>query len=239
MMKIIKLTFTILIFLTTIVCKSIPSQNPASQNSSVLALEMEVEQLIGSQTATKVHLVRVDKKVNPGQTLISKSALLATNWSNKGYTYYLNVDPGEYIVVGMEYIVDQGPPQQTSSSTSANGKVTVSTTTGGGSTTYTVITNSEIAEKSKTKVGEGELAYMGSFLISTNKDYDKADSLQKHYANILKPGMLDKTGFFSGLITVDLLGNLKKFTKDEANIIEFKKSAKKSFSETAWSYLTD
>ncbi|TGL45643.1 hypothetical protein [Leptospira perdikensis] len=229
------LPLMILIFIA-VGCKSIPTQNPAAKDSSVLAVEVRVKQFLGSKSASRVHVVRVDKKVNPGQTLISKTPVIASNWADRGITYYLNVEPGEYVVVAFEYEVEQ-QAQQTSSTTSGN--VTVTTSSGGGKTIFTVITNKETAEKSKTKVAAGQLAYMGSFLVDTNKEFAQADENQKHYANILKPGMLEKTGLFGNFFAVDLLGTLVSHTKDEETLKEFKEDSKKSFTETPWSYLTE
>ncbi|TGK52477.1 hypothetical protein EHQ99_17770 [Leptospira bouyouniensis] len=235
-MKINKIIPSIILICLAIGCKSMPSQNPAAKDSSVLAVEMRVKQFLGSQIASRVYVVRIDKKVNPSQSLIVKTPTIASNWSDRGVVYYLNVEPGEYAVVAMEYEVEQ-PPQQTSSTTSGN--VTVTTSSGGGKTVYTVITSAEVAEKSKTKVGVGQIGYMGSFLIDTNKDYETADDIQKHYANILRPNMLSNTGMFGKLIAVDLLGTLVSHKKDEETIKEFKEDAKKSFAETPWSYLTE
>ena len=236
MIKFTKLLPTMIVLLIAVGCKSIPTQNPAAKDSSVLAVEMSVKQFLGSKTASRVHIVRVDKKVNPGQTLISKTPVIASNWADRGVTYYLNVEPGEYIVVAMEYEVKQ-QAQETSSATSGN--VTVTTSSGGGTTIFTVITNKETAEKSKTKVAAGQLAYMGSFLIDTNKEYAQADENQKHYANILKPGMLTNSGLFGNFFAVDLLGTLVSYTKDDEKVKEFKEDSKKSFAETPWSYLTE
>ncbi|TGM74045.1 hypothetical protein EHR01_11045 [Leptospira mtsangambouensis] len=235
-MKFNKLFPLMILIFIAVGCKSIPTQNPAAKDSSVLAVEVSVKQFLGSKSASRVHVVRVDKKVNPGQTLITKTPVIASNWSDRGVIYYLNVEPGEYVVVAFEYEVEQ-QAQQTSSTTSGN--VTVTTSSGGGKTIFTVITNKETAEKSKTKVAAGQLAYMGSFLVDTNKDFAEADEIQKHYANILKPGMLEKTGLFGNFFSVDLLGTLVSFTKDEEKIKEFKEDSKKSFAETPWSYLTE
>ncbi len=238
-MKTIFLFFTIAILSSN--CKSVPSQGPASTESAVLGLEVVFEKLIANRNADKVYLVKLEPSIPAKKgkeeipaSLISKNEIITTNWKRGKRAYYLNIQPGEYVIVGAEY--EEKQPKQTTSTTDLGGGLSVSTTTGGGVNIYTFIFSKEIVEKSRIKVLPGKVNFVGKILVDSNKDYDKADEVQKYYAERLRPGMLE-TGKVMSFFSLNGLATLKTFANDEATKKEFLENSKDDFTDTTWTHL--
>ncbi|HMV45422.1 MAG TPA: hypothetical protein PK079_24630 [Leptospiraceae bacterium] len=240
-MKIKSILIFLVIGLIAMNCKSMPSQGPAAKDSAVLGVKVKFNGLITDRTAARVYLVKLETPTSAKKTkdekpvsLISTGDVIVSNWTVGNRIYYLNAQPGDYALIGAEYEVKQA--KQQTSSTNVGGGVTVSTSSGGGTTIYTVFFSKDIAEKSKTTVVPGKVSVIGDITVDENKDFDKADEVQKYYGERMRPGMLS-VGTVMKLFTTNKLGSLKEFNNSSAMKEEFLKDSKEDFNETNWTHL--
>lgn len=231
----------IMLGLIMINCKSMPSQGPAAKDSAVLGVKVKFNGMISDTPAARVYLVKLDAPANAKKakdekpaSLISSGDVIVSNWKVGNRIYHLNAQPGDYAIIGAEYEVKQA--KQQTSSTNVGGGVSVSTSTGGGTTIYTVFFSKDLAEKTRTTIIPGKVNVIGDIIVDENKDFDKADEVQKYYGERMRPGMLS-VGTVMKLFTTNVLGSLKEFNNSNAVKEEFLKDSKDDFNETSWTHL--
>jgi len=153
-------------------------------------------------------------KVDADSGLLQKQ-IIRTNYVKDGRAYLFNAAPGTYVAVAAY----SSPPM-------------FGTTTD--SITYF---SKQLAEQTKTTVGEGEFAFMGDFEVAQGVWLDKADEVQVHYRNLLSPR--EARG-----IVAEYLNQITSYrgspgaSKDEEKARDsFVQSAKKDFAGSTWAAL--
>jgi len=131
-------------------------------HDAVIAVDIVLKQPLGD-VRSKPNTVYF-AKIDSDDGLLQKQIIRA-NYVKDSRAYLLNAVPGTYVVVAA-YL---NPPMLVTSTDSI---------------TYF---SKEIVERSKTTVGEGELAFMGSFEVAQAGWLDQADEVQTHYRNVLSP----------------------------------------------------
>lgn len=101
-------------------------------------------------------------KVDDGNGLF-QPRVFASDYSSGGAYYATDVQPGTYVAVGAQVSPDQK---------------------GIG---FTIYFSTGIMERTKTTVGDRELAFMGDFWVYMIPGLWGADSAQKHYASLITP----------------------------------------------------
>lgn len=110
-------------------------------------------------------------KVDEENGLIQPS-IIASDYSSGGAYYATNVQPGTYVAVGAQVAQVVG---------------------------FTVYFSTGIMERTKTRVGRRELAFMGDYWVYMIPGLWGADAAQKHYASLITP-MRTGPGVLNSLI---------------------------------------
>lgn len=197
-----------------LLCSCANQQLPgmSQPHAAVLAIDMTLRQPMGDVRSkpNAVYFAKID-----GDGGLLQKQIIRANYIKDGRAYLLNAAPGTYVAVAA-YV---SPPMLVTSTDSI---------------TYL---SKELVEKSKTGVGDGEVAFMGSFEVTQAAWLDKADEVQMHYRDVLSPreskGLiaeyLNKITTYRGLPGVS--GN------EETARNSFVRNAKKDFAGSAWAAL--
>jgi len=176
--------------------------------SPVLAIEVRVKPPmgIGSRDPAQVYFVRVD-----GPDDLLQQSIIRSNYVKGSRAYLLNARPGTYAAVASMF---RAPGLQQG--------------------TYTTYFPREVVERTRVAVREGEVAYMGAYVLGTSVGLDGADGLQSHYKNVIAPGV--STGTFQmGLSgSVHYKGALVEGQNDESSRGEFLLRAKEDLAGSGW-----
>jgi len=193
-------------------CASEQVPSMSQPHAAVLGIDVTLRAALGD-TLNKpvvVYLAKVD--TNGG---LLQQQIVRTNYVKDGRAYLLNAAPGTYVAVAAY----SSPP------------MLVTTTD---SITYL---SKQLVEQSKTTVGEGEFAFMGSFEVAQAVWLDQADEVQKHYRNLLSPsGARGIVGLSLNQVT-SYLGSAGASKDEERARNGFVQSARKDFAGSAWAAL--
>lgn len=209
-------SFLLCFFLSS--CRTLPPRNPTSSSSSLLVGSVWIERLIKDMPATKLYFIRIDKKANPAQKIISKSYLYESNWSSNGYFFVFDLEEGEYALVAVEYKV-QNSNQWLNFLNS------------------TIFLDKSTIEKTKTTVVPGKISFVGELLLSIHSDYERADEAQVHFANTLTPGDLEKTHLLGKWLASARLSDLKSIDKSGNSKAGLETQSQRIFGNTQWEFL--
>ncbi|MCB1307815.1 MAG: hypothetical protein KDK30_06535 [Leptospiraceae bacterium] len=235
-MKLRTLTFGLILIAVSLSagCKSGPPVMPAAENSTLLAIQLELApplSLFGNKEPEKVFFVRV-----LDDNLMSRHGMIESTWARDNRVYLLNAEPGVYIAVAGQYsITTEG---QTTSTTSGN--VTVSTTTGGGTNYYTTFFPEEVVQNTRIVVEPNKVTFMGKYVLGMEQGYDSMDEMQKHYVEQMFPGAIQAAANRSaamGFLTAQphYRGVVKSQILPADGMAQFTSLARGDFGETPWS----
>jgi len=181
-------------------------------HAAVVAVDIVLRQPMGDvrSSPNTVYFAKIDND----DGLLQKQIVRA-NYVKDSRAYLLNALPGTYVVVAA-YL---NPPMLVTSSDSI---------------TYF---SKEIVERSKTTVGEGELAFMGGFEVSQAAWLDQADEVQTHYRNVLSPK--DPKGIITQYLNklTSYRGQSLASGDEEKARGNFVRNARKDFVGSSWATL--
>ncbi|MDX1958271.1 MAG: hypothetical protein SFU98_06840 [Leptospiraceae bacterium] len=214
-------------------CASPP---PVKTSNDVGALAISVGlyapvALMGAKAPEVVYFL----KVNPGKPFTDSKEVIVSNYSNGDRFYAFNAKPGTYVAIAAFYKVSAAPGGGSSSSSNVGGG-TLSVSVQPGPTDYITFFSEQIAQTTLTEMKAGQVAYMGNLTADMSLSLEKADKLQTHSSNLIKPGALSSSlgkSMLSG--SYNYLGILKKNDNSEAAKKEFKEtSSSKELEESEW-----
>ncbi|MDH5718779.1 MAG: hypothetical protein OEZ22_14225 [Spirochaetia bacterium] len=222
-------------------CRSLPPVSPTNSESAAVMIKMRVEipvAIFGSNAAEKIFLIEIDEK-NPSYF---QQALISSTYSVDDRIYYLNAKPGKYAIVGAFYSENYNVPKTTISgkSTSNSGTVEGSATVGGSvHRGYTILFSNDIIKESVFEVNSGKLNIVGDFLIKMSREFENADDSQKHYGNIIEPGLFEPKSALDALgrmFSPDwfYIGFKKIIDRSDPKIQELTNQAQIDFKDTTW-----
>ncbi|MCX7997443.1 MAG: hypothetical protein N3A69_00640 [Leptospiraceae bacterium] len=229
-----KLLFLIPIFLTLIQCATTkPAPTPMNNESAGLAMEVTLKLPLMSKTPEVIYFLKVD----PKKPLTSSNEVVVSNYAIEERVYYLNAPVGTYVPIAATYtnkVTPFGAAPSSSSTKAGSGTVTVTYTPK--DTDALFFFPEEIAKIATIQVEKGKLNYAGNFVLETSTDLGKADSLQKHTANLIKPGALEQSTLKSMAAgSYVYLLEVQSHKKDEASKSQFKeKSSAKELKNNKW-----
>lgn len=212
-------------------CAVAPPMMESPQSSGIgISIKTSAPISLFNQNAGSVFFIRVDNKNG-----LFQSHVFPSNYANNGRLYLLNVEPGEYAAVtsykhqNLGYHHASSAPVYSGSHTS----VSISATTGGPQD-YSTYFPKDLVEATRVKVGPGEFAFMGSFVVDQSVGLEEADKVQWHYANLLAPNT--KVGAWNQLFSNDYhyRGSIKESHCDDEARNQFLVHAREDLIEGGW-----
>lgn len=190
-------------------CATAPPIPELSQpQSPALAIDVLVKPPmgIGSRDPVQVYFVRID-----GPDDLLQQSIIRSNYVKGSRAYLLNARPGTYAAVASMFLT---PGLQRG--------------------TYTTYFPRDVVERTRVAVREGEVAFMGAYVLGTSVGLEGADAMQNHYKNVIAPGA--PTGTFQmGLGgSVHYKGALVEGKNDESSRSEFVLRAREDLAGSAW-----
>ncbi len=168
---------------TALACATTPPPSPLNTESSVIGIKVNVRGFkLFSTPSERVYFVRIDEGV-----LLSQEGTIASNYSQDGYVYLVNAEPGRYAAVAASH----SRPQPTTApgvpvAGGGHVTVTVSLTTISWDTIYFP---TGLIQKTAVTVGPGAAAFMGDLVVD-GSGLGGADGAQLYYLRLVKLGML-------------------------------------------------
>jgi hypothetical protein len=166
--------------------------------------------------------------------------VIPADWIRKTRAYLLNPEPGTYYVVAVIWL-QQTPAQ--SSSASVGGGFSVGVSTGGGSYKHTIMLPEEMIQQTKTTIALSAVEFMGALRIRAggriNAKTEFQDDLQRHFAEVISPGAVQATGWFSELTTRTWMVDLEKSsaTDTASDLEKFSLDTADDFLNSPWSQI--
>lgn len=185
-----------------------PIPEVTQPQSSALAIDVLVKPPmgIGSRDPVQVYFVRIDSADGPMQQSIIRS-----NYVKDSRAYLLNVRPGTYVAVASLFLT---PGLQRG--------------------TYITYFPRDVLEHTRVTVREGEIAFMGAYVLGTSVGLDGADEVQTHYKNVISPGQATGVLAMSFTGAVHYRGALLERKADEQTRREFFQKAKDDLAGSGW-----
>lgn len=209
-------------------CASMPVPRMEDPQTSVIGIQIETQAPVGifSNKPDRVFFVRID-----GESDITQSQVIPSNFAKDGRIYLLNAKPGKYAAVAA-FRSQAGSPFG-----SAPPQPGVSFSVSIGKTGYTTYFSKELIEATKVDVAKGEIAFMGSYVVKQSVGLKDAEPIQNHYAKLLAPGS-SKSGF-GHLLSGDYhyRGVVNEAKRDSDARTEFLRKAKDDLAEGGWGQL--
>jgi len=209
----VRLLVPVTAMVVAVLCSCASPKLPAMSqpHAAMLAIDMTLKPLGDFRSKPNtVYFAKVD-----GDIGLLQKKIIRANYVKDGRAYLLNAAPGTYVAVAAYF----SPPMLLTRTDSI---------------TYL---SKELVEKSKTTVGEGEVAFMGSFEVTQSAWLDQADEVQMHYRDVLSPR--ESKGIIAeGLYRFTSYRGLPGISGDEEKARNgFVQSARKDFAGTAWATL--
>jgi hypothetical protein len=139
---------------------------------------------------------------------LAQSQVIRSNFAKRGRLYLLNAPPGKYAAVA-SFRSDQYAG-------------------------YLTVFSKELIDSTRVAVVPSKLAFMGSYSLGESVRMGSAEPIQKHYAELLAPGM-------SGSVIKQFLvgyhpyrGTMRKGRRDEAAQAEFLTESREDFAGSGW-----
>ncbi len=185
-----------------------PIPEASQPQSSAIAIDVLVKSPLGisSHDPVQVYFVRIE-----GADGLMQQSIIRSNYVKDSRAYLLNARPGTYVAVASMFlapVVQRG--------------------------TYMTYFPQNVLELSRVIVREGEIAFMGIYVLGTSVGLDGADAVQTHYKNVIAPGQ--STGVlsmgFSG--AVHYRGALLEHKSGEQGRKEFIQKAKDDLAGSGW-----
>ncbi len=139
---------------------------------------------------------------------IAQSQVIRSNFARRGRLYLLNAPPGKYAAVA-SFRSDQYAG-------------------------YLTVFSKELIDSTRVEVVPGTLAFMGSYFLGESVRMGSAEPIQKHYAELLAPGM-------SGNVVKQFLvgyrpyrGTMRKGRRDDSAQAEFLAESREDFARSGW-----
>jgi hypothetical protein len=181
---------------------------PALTQPQMLAIDILVRPPMGfgGRDPAQVYFVRIE-----GPDGLQQQSIIRSNYVKGSRAYLVNARPGTYAAVASMFLapgLQQG--------------------------TYTTYFPQTVVERTRLQVREGEVAFMGAYVLGTTVGLEGADALQNHYKNVIAPGA--STGTLSmGLSgSVHYKGTLIEQRNDQASRDAFLLRAKEDLAGSAW-----
>ena len=155
-------------------CASIPPRQPSSDQSSIIGISIEIDKLLFNSHARSIYLVKIDEDGN----YISNNDLLSSNYENHDQLYFLDPEPGRYIVIAAF-------EKESSNDKNSGTKYT---------TYYFPL---ELIKHTNVQVKESNVINLGHYLIdptfTLSYTLKNPDDAQLHYCRRLQPNKVDPT----------------------------------------------
>ena len=188
-----------------------PQATQVQAQASAVAIDVVVKPPmgIGSRDPVQVHFVRID-----GADGLLQQTFIRSNHVKGSRAYLLNARPGTYAAVASTFI---NPGLQSGS--------------------YTTYFPRDVVEHTRITVREGEVAFMGAYVLGTSVGLDGADDVQVHYKNVIAPGQA--TGVLSMAFggAVHYRGALVERRGDEQGRRDFLQKARDDLAGSGWANL--
>ena len=155
-----------------------PPAGPVNNNSSILAISINVKQPIPLFTSNiqTVYFIKLDKRSN----IVSYNTVIKSNYNNKECIYLLNAEPGRYAAIAaFEKDAPSQPDWQNRGSRA--------------SSYNSFYFSTDIIKLSEVEVMPGEISFMGSFTLQKpwSISFSNADEAQLHFSGLLQPDLAD------------------------------------------------
>jgi hypothetical protein len=226
-------------------CQSMPPKHiGVSPSSSVLGVDVDFAahlsgfgRALGRATNSLPLLAGVVFLKEPLHDRLAPK-LIPASWIRGSRAYLLNPEPGTYFVVAVSFELNISTPGV---SGSLGGGVTGSLSTGG-SVGHTVILTEEMIQQTKTTIAPSGVEFMGALRIvpgdRINAKAEFQDSLQRHFAEVIRPGAVSATGL-SGYMTMTWMVDLEKSSVTDAasDLEKFSLDAADDFVKSPWSQI--
>ena len=209
--RVVNVLFAAIAFVVVLLAGCATTQPVPEMNqpqSSALAIDILVKPPmgIGSHDPERVYFVRI-----AGTDDLKQQATVRSNYVKGSRAYLFNVRPGTYVAVASMF---RTPGLQTGA--------------------YMTYFPRNVLEQTRVTVHEGELAFMGQYVLGTSVGLDGADEVQTYYKNVIAPG--EASGLlsmaFSG--SVHYRGSLLEHKADEQTRRAFLQQAKDDLAGSGW-----
>lgn len=172
-----------LVIALTLACAYRPP-GPRGTDKAVVAIKVTRPQLLGDTILHYVYFVRLEADNQTRQKRVFKA-----NYSLDDYAYLINASAGRYAAIGgVVYTQTDIPNDYPGPGASSI------------STTFWYFPASMIDETIVT-AESSEMAFMGEFEVSGDRQFEDTDDTQKHYFNIFTGSPKSKGGFLDWLVS--------------------------------------
>lgn len=214
-MKKLKYLPCILVIILLCSCASAPPRQPSSNQSSIIGISIEIDKLLLNSHPKSIYLVKIDDEGH----YISNNDLLSSNYQNHDQLYFLDPQPGRYIIVAaFEKESDYDTKRKRT-----NTKYT---------TYYFPL---GLIKYTDVQVKENNVIYLGHYLLDPTFTFSytlkNPDDAQLHYCRRLQPNKVNPTvggclndfalGAFFGVAESARVVTLEKRTYSKQSEIEF------------------
>lgn len=185
-----------------------PIPGLSQPQSSALAIDVLVKPPmgIGSHDPEQVYFVRIE-----GADGLMQQSIIRSNYVKGSRAYLLNARPGTYAAVASMFLA---PGLQRG--------------------TYTTYFPQNVLEHTRVTIQEGEVAFMGAYVLETSVGLEGADAVQNHYKNVIAPGAPTGTLQMGLRGDVHYKGTLLERKNDETSRSNFLLRAKEDLAGSAW-----
>ena len=185
-----------------------PVPEPTQPQGLALAIDVLAKPPlgIGSQDPVQVYFARID-----GADGLMQQSIVRSNYVKGSRAYLLNARPGTYVAVASLFLA---PGMQRG--------------------TYTTYFPRNVLEHTQVTLREGEVAFMGAYVLGTSTGLDGADEVQIHYKNVIAPGQATDVLAMSFSGAVHYRGALEERKADEQARREFFNKAKDDLAGSGW-----
>lgn|SRR5204862_1242452 len=139
---------------------------------------------------------------------IAQDQVIESNFARRGRVYLLNAAPGKYVAVASVRSDQYGR--------------------------YLTLFSKELIESTRVEVVPGKLAFMGSYFVREPPGMGSAEPIQKHYAELLAPGLPESWAKQFMFLTYLYRGRMQKRRRDEAAEAEFLAESREDFAGSGW-----
>ena len=188
-------------------CATQPVPEVTQPQSSALAIDVLVKPPmgIGSRDPVQVYFVRIE-----GADGLMQQSIIRSNYVKDSRAYLLNARPGTYMAVASMFL---GPLQRG---------------------TFITYFPRDVLGHTRVTVREGEVAFMGAYVLETSVGLDGADEVQTHYKNVIAPGQATGVLAMSFTGAIHYRGALRERNADEQTRREVLQKAKDDLAGSGW-----
>lgn len=186
-MGVTRAVFSLAAVTTFFACAGTPPPAPNDQSSSAIAIHID------ARAPVKIFPVEVDRVLfvqldERGDSSLTRTNLIPSNYSRDGYFYLLNAPPGRYAAVAAFHSKERETVKLGETFSLGKGVTVWVGTEIVRYDYFTIYLPERLIRLTEVAVQPRRIAFMGEYVVETSVGLEGADDVQSHYFRLLHPG---------------------------------------------------